>query len=69
MLNSVLSCLFDSLSTMLRKNVEKRSLYDNLDVVMLAVDEICDDGLVEFDMNSFHDSFFLIESFSKRIRL
>ena len=44
MLNSVLTCLFESLSTMLRKNVEKRHLYDNLDLVMLTLDEICDDG-------------------------
>lgn len=44
MLNAVLTCLFDSLSTMLRKNVEKRHLYDNLDLVMLTLDEICDDG-------------------------
>ena len=29
---------------MLRKNVEKRHLYDNLDLVMLTLDEICDDG-------------------------
>ncbi|CAF1214487.1 unnamed protein product [Adineta ricciae] len=46
MLNSVLTCLFDSLSTMLRKNVEKRYLYENLDLVMLTLDEICDDGIV-----------------------
>ena len=44
MLNAVLTCLFDSLSIMLRKNVEKRHLYDNLDLVMLTLDEICDDG-------------------------
>ncbi|CAF1175003.1 unnamed protein product [Rotaria sp. Silwood1] len=46
MLNSVLTCLFESLSTMLRKNVEKRHLYDNLDLVMLTFDEICDDGII-----------------------
>jgi hypothetical protein len=46
MLNAVLTCLFDSLSTMLRKNVEKRHLYDNLDLVMLTVDEICDEGII-----------------------
>ena len=44
MLNAVLTCLFESLSIMLRKNVEKRILYDNLDLVLLTVDEICDDG-------------------------
>jgi hypothetical protein len=44
MLNSVLTCLFESLSTMLRKNVEKKVLCENLDLIMLAVDEICDEG-------------------------
>ena len=34
---SVLNCLFDTLSQMFRKNVEKRSLMDNLDAVFLAV--------------------------------
>ncbi|CAF0910890.1 unnamed protein product [Adineta steineri] len=46
MLNSVLTCLFDSLSGMLRKNVEKRFLYDNLDLVILTIDEICDEGII-----------------------
>ncbi len=44
MLNVVLTCLFESLSTMLRKNVEKKFLYENLDLVMLTIDEICDEG-------------------------
>ena len=34
---SVLNCLYDSLSQMFRKNVEKRTLMDNLDAVFLAV--------------------------------
>ncbi|CAM2713992.1 unnamed protein product [Rotaria socialis] len=46
MLNSVLTCLFESLSTMLRKNVEKKVLCENLDLIMLAVDEICDEGII-----------------------
>lgn len=41
---SVLNCVYDSISLILRKNVEKRSLLENLDIVMLAVDEICDRG-------------------------
>lgn len=41
---SVLQCLFESLSQILRKNVEKRVVLDNLETVMLAVDEICDGG-------------------------
>lgn len=43
---SVLNCLFDTISLLLKKNVEKRALMDNLDVVMLAFDEICDGGWV-----------------------
>ena len=43
-LTSVLNCLYDSISQILRKNIEKRSLMENLDVVMLALDEICDNG-------------------------
>jgi hypothetical protein len=31
-------------SILLRRNVEKRVLLDNLDAVMLAFDEICDGG-------------------------
>lgn len=41
---SVLNCLYDSISIILKKNVEKRSLLDNLDIAMLAFDEICDEG-------------------------
>lgn len=33
---------------MLRKNVEKRALLDNMDGVFLAIDEICDNGWVHF---------------------
>lgn len=41
---SVLNCLYDSISMILKKNVEKRSMLDNLDICMLAFDEICDGG-------------------------
>lgn len=41
---SVLNCLYDSVSMILKKNVEKRAVLDNLDIVMLAFDEICDGG-------------------------
>lgn len=41
---SVLNCLYDSVSLILKKNVEKRALMDNLDIIMLAFDEICDGG-------------------------
>ncbi|ELU00183.1 hypothetical protein CAPTEDRAFT_169846 [Capitella teleta] len=45
-LASVLNCLYDAVNTMLRKNVEKRALLDNMDAVFLAVDEICDNGII-----------------------
>ena len=44
MLVSVLNCLYDTISHMLRKNVEKKAMFDNLDGVLLAIDEICDNG-------------------------
>ncbi|KAJ7313664.1 hypothetical protein JRQ81_005255 [Phrynocephalus forsythii] len=46
MLTSVLTCLFESLSHMLRKNVEKRTLVDNMDGVFLVVDETVDGGVI-----------------------
>ncbi|CAO2600581.1 Coatomer subunit zeta-1 [Lemmus lemmus] len=46
MLMAVLNCLFDSLSQMLRKNVEKRALLENMEGLFLAVDEIVDGGVI-----------------------
>ncbi|XP_029942776.1 coatomer subunit zeta-2 isoform X2 [Salarias fasciatus] len=46
MLMSVLNCLFESLNQILRKNVERRGLLDNMDGVFLVVDEIVDGGVV-----------------------
>lgn len=43
---SVLNAFFDAVSMMLRKNVEKRTLLENLDGVLLAMDEIVDGGYV-----------------------
>ena len=43
---SVLNCVYDSVSLILRKNVEKRALFDSLDIIMLALDEICDGGII-----------------------
>ncbi|KAB0367261.1 hypothetical protein FD755_020585 [Muntiacus reevesi] len=40
MLMSVLTCLFESLNHVLRKNVEKRWLLENMDGAFLVVDEI-----------------------------
>merc|ERR1712061_405303 len=53
LLLSVLNCVYDSISQILRKNVEKRALFENLDVVLLALDEICDGGIfLEADANN-----------------
>ncbi|ELW54516.1 Coatomer subunit zeta-1 [Tupaia chinensis] len=46
MLLAVLNCLFDSLNQMLRKNVEKRALLENMEGLFLAVDEIVDGGVI-----------------------
>ena len=46
MLVSVLNCLFDSLSTTFRKNVDRKSLLDALESVFLTVDEICMSGIL-----------------------
>lgn len=43
-LMSVLNALYDSISLILRKNVEKRAVLESLDICMLAMDEICDGG-------------------------
>ncbi|XP_052829963.1 coatomer subunit zeta-1 [Octopus bimaculoides] len=45
-LASVLNALYDAVNQMLRKNVERRALLENLDAVFLAIDEICDDGII-----------------------
>ncbi|XP_069121925.1 coatomer subunit zeta-1-like isoform X1 [Argopecten irradians] len=45
-LASVLNALYDAVNQILRKNVEKRALFENLDAVYLAVDEICDGGII-----------------------
>lgn len=43
---SVLNAFFDAVSTMLRKNVEKRFLMEHLDAVLLAIDELVDGGVL-----------------------
>merc|ERR1712088_775691 len=53
LLLSALNCVYDSVSQILRKNVEKRALFKNLDIVLLAMDEICDGGIfLEADPNA-----------------
>ncbi|KAI1887143.1 hypothetical protein AGOR_G00203100 [Albula goreensis] len=46
MMMVVLNCLFDSLSQIMRKSVEKRCLLENMDGVLLVVDEIIDGGVI-----------------------
>lgn len=41
---AALNCLYDSISLILRKNVEKKALVENMDLAMLIIDEICDNG-------------------------
>ena len=41
---NVLSCFYDSVNYILRKNVEKRVLLENMDAIFLAIDELCDQG-------------------------
>ena len=38
--------MYDTVSIMLRKNVEKRQMMKQLDGIFLAVDEICDRGII-----------------------
>ncbi|XP_072387872.1 coatomer subunit zeta-1-like [Diabrotica undecimpunctata] len=53
MLVSVLNCLYDTINQILKKNMERKALLDSLDIVMLAVDEICDEGImIAADSNS-----------------
>uniref|UniRef100_A0A1B6C7M1 Coatomer subunit zeta n=1 Tax=Clastoptera arizonana TaxID=38151 RepID=A0A1B6C7M1_9HEMI len=49
---SVLQCLYNSVNQILRKNVDEKTLFQNLDTIMLAIDEICDGGIIlETDPN------------------
>ncbi|XP_028393362.1 coatomer subunit zeta-1-like [Dendronephthya gigantea] len=43
---SVLNAFYDCVSQILRKSVEKKMLMDNLDVIMLAMDELVDGGVI-----------------------
>jgi coatomer subunit zeta len=44
MLHSALSAFMDALHQLLRNQVEKRAMLENLDCVMLCLDETIDDG-------------------------
>ena len=47
---NVLNCLYDTVSHMLRKNVEKKAMFECLDGVYLAIDEICDNGYINISI-------------------
>lgn len=44
MLQNVLVAFHDAVSLLLRHSIEKRSVLENLDLVVLALDETVDDG-------------------------
>lgn len=44
MLSTVLNAFYDSVSILLRHQVEKRAILENLDLVVLALDETVDNG-------------------------
>lgn len=46
MLNTALQAFFDAVSLLLRNQIEKRSVLENLDMVLLCLDETIDDGFV-----------------------
>ncbi|KAJ3270344.1 hypothetical protein HDV01_007923 [Terramyces sp. JEL0728] len=46
MLVGVLNCFIDACSNLLKNQMEKRSLMDNLDTVLLVLDETIDDGVI-----------------------
>lgn len=51
-LATVLKCLDEVVSSLLNKNVERQALMDKLDDMILALDEICDGGvIIETDPN------------------
>ncbi|KAI7854404.1 Longin-like domain-containing protein [Circinella umbellata] len=50
---SMLNAFYDAVSTLLRFQVEKRSVMDNLDLVVLCLDETVDKGIIlETDANA-----------------
>ncbi|GAA5967888.1 hypothetical protein JCM11641_005800 [Rhodosporidiobolus odoratus] len=46
MLHTALIAFYDAVALLLRHQVEKRSILENLDLVVLALDETVDDGIV-----------------------
>jgi len=45
-LSSILTTLYDTLSILLRNQLDKRTILENLDFVLLAIDELIDGGII-----------------------
>jgi len=45
-IDEVLRALESSLTTLLKGNIDTRGIIDNMDYVLLAIDELCDDGII-----------------------
>ncbi|KAA0190703.1 Coatomer protein complex subunit zeta 1, partial [Fasciolopsis buskii] len=43
---SALNCLYDSVSQILKRCIEKKTVLDNLDLIFLTVDELCNNGIL-----------------------
>lgn len=51
-LDSVLRCFAETVTTLLIKNVERQAFLNHLSEIILAIDEICDNGMIiETDPN------------------
>ena len=44
LLMNILNCVYESVNLILRRNIEKKNIFDKMDSVFLAIDEICDSG-------------------------
>lgn len=51
MLLGVLNAFYDAVSLLLRHQVEKRAILENLDLVVLALDETIDNGCVDIGLS------------------
>lgn len=49
----MIDAIYETLSGLLRGNIDKRTIYDNLELMLLTLDEVIDQGhIVELDSNS-----------------
>ena len=55
MINTALSAFSDAVHILLRNQVEKRAVLENLDLVLLCLDETIDDGYVAHNKPIFYD--------------